>query len=99
MYCSVSSLYHPSLIHNPYLWPSELKREGWDPINRFNSATFLCLSQMFTNYNNSHDYRRYNTPLLYHRLEDPAILSDCCFMPTQQFFSYIVARTSEFSMK
>jgi len=24
---------------------------------------------------------------------------DCCLMPTQQFFSYIMARTSQFSMK
>jgi len=26
-------------------------------------------------------------------------VSDCCFMPTQQFFSYIKARTSSFSVR
>jgi hypothetical protein len=26
-------------------------------------------------------------------------MSDCCLMPTQQFFSYIMARTSQFSVR
>jgi len=26
-------------------------------------------------------------------------MSGCCLMPTQQFFSYIMARTSSFSMR
>jgi len=26
-------------------------------------------------------------------------LSDCCLTPIQQFFSYIMARTSQFSMR
>jgi len=26
-------------------------------------------------------------------------VSDCCLTPTQQFFSYIMARTSYFSMR
>jgi hypothetical protein len=34
-----------------YVWPFEiqlLRGEGWDPINRFNSAIFLCLSKLRT---------------------------------------------------
>jgi len=30
-------------------------------------------------------------------MSEPAI--DCCLMSTQQFFSYIMARTSKFSMR
>ena len=41
-------VFYPLLI---YVLPLEIqlsRGEGWDPINRFNSATFLCLSQART---------------------------------------------------
>jgi hypothetical protein len=41
-------VFYPLLI---YVLPLEIqlsRGEGWDPINRFNPATFLCLSQART---------------------------------------------------